>query len=133
MLRYLLDTNIVIYVIKHKPERVREKFNLHAMGLCISSITVAELMYGAENSMNIPQNIRVIEDFLSRLTVINYDSHAATHYGNIKAQLKKQGKLISDNDIHIAAHARSLGLTLVTNNVKEFKRVDALKIENWVL
>lgn len=132
MLKYLLDTNIVIYVIKHKPLEVRERFNSVFSQICVSSITVAELVYGAENSARPAHNLMVVENFLSRLQVLDYSTDAAIQYGNIKAHLKKAGQLISDNDLHIAAHARSRGLIMVTNNTKEFSRVPALQIENWI-
>ncbi|ONG38939.1 VapC toxin family PIN domain ribonuclease [Alkanindiges hydrocarboniclasticus] len=132
MLKYMLDTNIVIYVIKHKPAEVRERFNSVFSQICVSSITVAELVYGAENSAQPEHNLMVVENFLSRLQVLDYGTDAAIQYGNIKAYLKKLGQLISDNDLHIAAHARSKGLIIVTNNTKEFNRVPALQVENWV-
>jgi tRNA(fMet)-specific endonuclease VapC len=132
MLKYMLDTNIVIYVIKHKPPQVRNKFNTVATQLCVNSITVAELIYGAENSQFPNKNLQTVENFLSRLVILDYPQDAAIQYGQIKASLKKIGQLISDNDLHIAAHARSKGLILVTNNTKEFERVPALQLENWV-
>ena len=132
MLTYMLDTNIAIYVIKRKPLEVREKFNQNATRLCVSSITVAELYYGAEKSQFPEQNLAVIEDFLSRLTILDYTSKAALHFGNIKAALSKKGQIIGENDIHIAAHARSEGLVLVTNNLREFERVEGLRLDNWV-
>lgn len=128
----MLDTNIAIYVIKHKPVEVRERFNSVFSQICVSSITVAELVYGAENSTRPEHNLMVVENFLSRLQVLDYGTDAAIQYGNIKAHLKKLGQLISDNDLHIAAHARSKGLIIVTNNTKEFNRVPALMVENWV-
>ncbi|WP_346553859.1 type II toxin-antitoxin system tRNA(fMet)-specific endonuclease VapC [Alkanindiges illinoisensis] len=128
----MLDTNIVIYVIKHKPLEVRERFNSVFSQICVSSITVAELVYGAENSAQPEHNLMVVENFLSRLQVLDYGTEAAIQYGNIKAHLKKLGQLISDNDLHIAAHARSKGFILVTNNTKEFNRVPALQLDNWV-
>ena len=123
----MLDTNIAIYVIKHKPPHVRDQFNARATQLCVSSITVAELVYGAENSQYPAKNLQVVEDFLSRLQVLDYGTEAAAQYGNIKT-----GQLISENNLHIAAHARSKGLILVTNNTKEFERVPALQLGNWV-
>lgn len=132
MLKYMLDTNIVIYAMKHHPPQVREKFNTVATQLCVSSITVSELVYGAENSQHPAKSLAVVENFLSRLQVLDYGVEAAAQYGNIKANLRSLGQLISDNDIHIAAHARSKGLILVTNNSKEFERVPALQLENWV-
>lgn len=132
MLTYMLDTNIVIYIIKRRPLAVLEKFNLHHNRLCVSSITVAELYYGAEKSAFPEKNKAVIEDFLSRLTILPYENKAAAHFGNIKAELAKQGKIIGENDIHIAAHCRSEGMVLVSNNLREFERVAGLRLENWV-
>lgn len=132
MLTYMLDTNIVIYVIKRRPLEILEKFNQNAARLCVSSITVAELYYGAEKSQFPERNLAVIEDFLSRLTILDYTNKAATHFGNIKANLTKQGKMIGENDLHIAAHSRSEGLILVTNNLREFERVEGLRLANWV-
>ena len=132
MLRYLLDTNIVLYVIKRKPLEVLEVFNRHAGNMAISSITLAELIHGAEKSSKIAENLRVVEDFTSRLEVLHYTPKAAQHYGSIRAALEKIGQPIGVNDLHIAAHARSEGLVLVTNNMSEFNRVPALQVENWV-
>ena len=131
MLRYLLDTNIVIYVIKRRPIEVLEIFNQHAGRMAISSITLAELMHGAEKSSKPPTNLAVVEDLCSRLEVLSYGAKAAQHYGSIRAALEVRGQMIGVNDLHIAAHARSEGLTLVTNNLREFERVDALQLENW--
>ncbi|MEQ1662097.1 MAG: type II toxin-antitoxin system VapC family toxin [Thiobacillus sp.] len=132
MLKYLLDTNIVIYVIKHKPPEVRETFNLHAARMAMSVITLAELLHGAEKSAQPARNLAVIEDFVSRLDVLPYTPKAAQHYGDIRATLERKGEPIGINDLHIAAHARSEGMTLVTNNVREFERVPALMTENWL-
>ncbi|WP_374639626.1 type II toxin-antitoxin system VapC family toxin [Hydrogenophaga sp.] len=132
MLRYLLDTNIVIYVLKRRPIEVLSVFNANASRMAISSITLAELMHGAEKSSRVTENLMAIEDFCSRLDVLPYGSKAAQHYGAIRAHLEKLGRPIGVNDLHIAAHARSEGLVLVTNNTAEFERVPALEIENWV-
>ena len=132
MLKYMLDTNIVIYVLKRRPAAVREKFNSHAEQLCISTITLAELYHGAEKSSQVGHNMRGIEDFASRLVVLPYDARAASHYGDIRATLEADGNVIGVNDLHIAGHARSEGLALVTNNEREFSRVEALRVENWV-
>lgn len=132
MLRYLLDTNIVIYVLKRRPIEVISVFNANASRMAISSITLAELMHGAEKSSRVTENLAAIEDFCSRLEVLPYGSKAAQHYGAIRAHLEKLGRPIGVNDLHIAAHARSEGLVLVTNNTAEFERVPALEIENWV-
>lgn len=132
MLRYLLDTNIVIYVLKRRPVEVLATFNANASRMAISSITLAELMHGAEKSSRVSENLSTIEDFCSRLVVLPYDAKAAQHYGAIRAGLEKLGQPIGVNDLHIAGHARSEGLVLVTNNVAEFARVPALEVENWV-
>ena len=132
MLKYMLDTNIAIYVIKRRPAEVLETFNRHASQLCISSITLAELMHGVEKSDKPDHNLRQVEDFVSRLFVPEYGNKAAAHYGDIRAALERKGTPIGVNDLHIAGHARSEGLTLVTNNLKEFERVQGLRLENWV-
>ena len=132
MLTYLLDTNIVIYVIKRRPPAVCEVFNRHHGRMAISAITLAELVHGAEKSQFPSRNLNVVEDFCSRLTVLPYPVAAAYHYGSIRAALERQGTPIGVNDLHIAAHARSSGLTVVTNNLAEFERVPGLLLENWV-
>ena len=132
MLRYLLDTNIVIYVLKRRPIEMLAHFNAHASRMAISAITLAELMHGAEKSSQVSANLVVIDDFCSRLEVLPYGPKAAQHYGAIRAALEQQGQPIGVNDLHIAAHARSEGLVMVTNNVAEFARVPALQVENWV-
>lgn len=132
MLRYLLDTNIVIYVLKRRPVEVLSAFNANARRMAISSITLAELLHGAEKSSRVSENLAAIEDFCSRLEVLTYGPKAAQHYGAIRATLEKSGQSIGVNDLHIAGHARSEGLVLVTNNESEFVRVPALELENWV-
>ena len=132
MLRYLLDTNICIYVIKRRPELVLDRFNENAAHLAISSITLAELLHGAEKSSQPQRTLAVVEDFCSRLDVLDYGAKAAQHYGQIRASLEQRGTSIGVNDLHIAAHARSEGLTLVSNNLREFERVDGLLYENWL-
>ena len=132
MLRYMLDTNIVIYVIKRRPIEVLEVFNSHAGQMSISSITFAELLHGVEKSTMPDHNLLQVEDFVSRLEVLSYGDKAAAHYGDIRADLERKGTIIGVNDLHIAGHARSEGFTLVTNNTREFERVDALRLTNWV-
>ncbi len=132
MLRYLLDTNIVIYVLKRRPIEVLAIFNANASRMAISSITLAELLHGAEKSSRVSENLAEVEDFCSRLDVLPYGAKAAQHYGAIRSALEKLGQPIGVNDLHIAGHARSEGLVLVTNNVSEFDRVPALEVENWV-
>ncbi len=100
--------------------------------MCVSSITEAELLHGAEKSQHREHNLRQVADFLSRLEILPYTSKAAAHYGDIRADLERKGTPIGVNDLHIAAHARSEGLVLVSNNLKEFERVDGLRLENWV-
>ena len=133
MLKYLLDTNIVIYVLKRRPKEVLEIFNRNASRMAISSITLSEPIFGAEKSPNVDKNLEAIEEFVSHLDVLPYDAKASQHYGQIKASLEKRGEIIGENDIHIAAHAISQGLILVTNNLREFKRVPNLALENWIL
>jgi tRNA(fMet)-specific endonuclease VapC len=131
MLKYMLDTNIVIYVIKRRPIELLDIFNLHAGQMCISSITLAELLHGVEKSSTPDRNLLKVEDFVSRLEVLPYGNRAASHYGEIRADLERKGTIIGVNDLHIAGHARSEGLTLVSNNTWEFERVEALRLVNW--
>jgi len=132
MLRYLLDTNICIYVIKRRPESLLDHFNENASHLAISAITLAELLHGAEKSSMPQRTLSVVEDFCSRLDVLDYGAKAAQHYGQIRSALERRGTPIGVNDLHIAAHARSEGLTLVSNNLREFERVEGLLYENWI-
>lgn len=132
MLKYMLDTNIVIYIIKRRPISALQHFNEHANQLCLSCITLAELYHGVEKSLHKKQNLDALEDLTSRLDIVNYTPEVAAHYGDIRATLEQQGQTIGVNDLHIAAHARSHGLVLVTNNTKEFTRIDGLRVENWV-
>lgn len=132
MLKYLLDTNIVIYVIKRRPIEVMDVFNEHDGRMAISAITLSELYHGAEKSAKVAQNLAVVEAFSSLLEVLPYTAKAAQHYGAIRSELERIGRPIGLNDLHIAAHARSEGLTLVTNNLSEFDRVPGLLTENWV-
>lgn len=132
MLKYLLDTNIVIYVIKQRPIEVLATFNQQHGRMAISAITLAELIHGAEKSQFPARNLAVVEDFSSRLQVLPYTDNAAMHYGSIRAALERIGQPIGVNDLHIAAHARSQGLVLVSNNLREFERVPGLLMENWL-
>lgn len=132
MLKYLLDTNIVIYVIKRRPIEVMGVFNENAGRMAISAITLSELFHGAEKSAKVAQNLAVVEEFASLLEVLPYTAKASQHYGAIRSALEKAGRPIGVNDLHIAAHARSEGLTLVTNNLAEFERVPGLLTEDWV-
>jgi tRNA(fMet)-specific endonuclease VapC len=132
MLKYLLDTNIVLYVIKRRPIEVMGVFNENAGRMAISAVTLSELFHGAEKSARVAQNLAVVEEFASLLEVLPYSAKASQHYGAISAALEKVGRPIGVNDLHIAAHARSEGLTLVTNKLGEFKRVPGLLTENWM-
>lgn len=132
MLRYMLDTNTCIFTIKNKPSHIRDAFNRHHGRLCISTITLSELIYGAENSLAPERNLSAIEGMAARLEVLPFDSAAASHSGQIRAELKRKGRPIGPYDILIAGHARSIGLVLVTNNTREFARVDGLRLEDWV-
>lgn len=129
---YMLDTNICIYAIKNKPRQVLQKLqNTIDTGLCISTITLAELEHGVAKSLHQEKNTLALMQFLSILTVVPFDDMAAIEYGDICATLEKQGTPISTMDTLIAAHARSRQLIFVTNNVREFSRVPKLVIENW--
>jgi tRNA(fMet)-specific endonuclease VapC len=132
MLKYLLDTNIAIYVIKRRPVEVLGVFNQNAGRMALSAITLSELYHGAEKSAKVAQNLAVVEEFASLLQVLPYTAKASLHYGAIRTALEKAGRPTGVNDLHIAAHARSEGLTLVTNNIGEFERVPGLLLENWV-
>lgn len=132
MLKYLLDTNIAIYTIKNRPAEVREAFKAHDGQMCISSVTLMELVYGAEASQAVERNLRVIEGFAARLDVLPYDDAAAAHTGQLRAELKKIGRPIGPYDEMIAGHARSLGLVVVTNNLRHFQAVPGIRVENWV-
>lgn len=128
----MLDTNICIYTIKHKPESVIKRFTAEIPnGLCISSITLAELWHGVEKSSNPQKNAATLAKFLTAITILPFDDLAAIEYGNICADLQKKGTPIGQMDMMIAAHARAEKLVLVTNNTREFERVDELQLENW--
>lgn len=129
---YMLDTNICIYVMKEKPENVIRRFRSEIDGgVCISSITLAELEYGVQHSSNPAKNEQALLRFLVPLTVIPFGAAAASEYGKLRAYLQSRGTPIGPLDMLIAGHAKAEGLILVTNNVKEFKRVPDLEIENW--
>ncbi len=132
MLRYMLDTNIAVYVLKRKPLQVLDVFNQRHGQMAISSIVYAELAFGAEKSLDPVRNQQVVESFCSRLMVLPYTEKAAQHYGRIRAVLERSGTPIGVNDLHIAAHACGEGLILVSNNLREFERVPGLVSENWL-
>lgn len=131
-MKYLLDTNICIYLIRRKAERLIQKFAKHEIGdIGISIITVAELQYGVHRSSRHVQNNEALEGFLVPLTILDFDYAASAAYGRIRATLEAAGRPIGSLDTLIAAHALSRALVLVTNNVREFSRVDGLLIEDW--
>ena len=131
-MKYMLDTNICIYAIKNKPPEVIRNFLQHNPDdMCISSITYGELMHGVEKSQAKDKNRLALTLLLSPIEIVDFDSHAAEEYGKIKADLQSQGKIIGPMDLLIASHAKSKGLTIVTNNTKEFKRVNQLEVEDW--
>ncbi|MGL6339888.1 MAG: type II toxin-antitoxin system tRNA(fMet)-specific endonuclease VapC [Waterburya sp.] len=132
-MKFLLDTNICIYIIKQKPIKVLQKFNAYQIGdIGISSITVAELEFGVQKSQFPAKNQQALAQFLLPLQIADFDHAAAVIYGNIRATLEKKGTPLGSLDTLIAAHALSLKTTLITNNVKEFSRVLDLKLDNWV-
>ncbi len=129
----MLDTNICIYLIKNRPLEVREKFNQYDVGeIAISSITVSELYYGVEKSQMVEKNRQALALFLAPLNILQYDEKASISYGKLRAELEAKGQVIGSLDILISAHAISMDITLVTNNTKEFVRVDGLKLANWI-
>lgn len=131
MLKYMIDTNIAIYTLKNRPAKVRAAFKKHSGEMCLSSVSMGELIYGAEKSARVEQNLSIIEGLGARLKVESFDMKAAMHFGQLRAELAKSGKLIGPYDMMIAGHARALGLILVTNNRREFDRVSGLRVENW--
>ncbi len=131
-MKYMLDTNICIYIIKKKPLKVLQFFNTLDMGeVCISSITLAELQYGVEKSEHHEKNRIALIGFLNPLDILQFTDTAAIVYGKIRAELEKKGQIIGAYDLLIAAHAISQNLTLVTNNIQEFCRIPNLALENW--
>ena len=132
MLKYLLDTNIVIYTMKNRPQRVKSRFQQHHGQMGISTVTIGELVFGAEHSQQTEQNLEDIEALAARLEVLPFDNKAAYHFGQIRAALYRTGQPIGPYDMMIAGQARAAGLKLVTNNFKEFERVPGLLLENWI-
>ena len=133
MKRYMLDTNTSSYIVRNRSESVRAKFaKLDSNQLCLSVITHAELLYGVKVATTAKGIRPLVEDFVRRLHVLQWDSAAAEHYADIRAKLESAGTLIGNMDLTIAAHARSQQAVLVTNNEKHFRRVGGLTVENWV-
>ena len=132
-MKYMLDTNIIAYAKNHRPEEVYHRFlQYDPSELCISAITMAELEYGIYRSSKPDQNRLALIMFLSEIQILPFDAKAAREYGFIRADLYNKGCLIGSNDLLIAAHAKAENLVLITNNTKEFERVEGLRIENWV-
>ena len=133
MIKILLDTNICIYLMKNKQKSINEKFAKYEKGeIAISSISAAELFLGVEKSAFKIANQSKLETFLSFFEILNFDGMSAIWYAKIRAELEKQGKIIGNMDMLIASIALSNDLTLITNNIKEFKRVNNLKLDNWM-
>jgi tRNA(fMet)-specific endonuclease VapC len=132
MLTYMLDTNVCIYVMTKRSLYLLEKFNSLAEQLCISSITLGELHYGAEKSTRRVDNLTAIEHFVARLEVLAFEAKAAAHYGQLRAELERAGTPCGPHDMQIGGHARSEGLIVVTNNTREFSRMPGVRAENWV-
>ncbi len=131
-MQYLLDTNICIYLIKQKPPKVLARFQtLSLSDIGISSITVAELEYGVYKSQQQEKNCSALMQFLMPLEIVEFDQTAAKIYGLIRSDLESRGLVIGSMDMLIAAHAMSLGVTLVSNNLREFSRIINLPLENW--
>lgn len=131
-LKYLLDTNTLIHAVRYKRENLRMAFNEHAGRMALSTVVLSELVYGAEASANVEANLRVVEGLAARLVLLEFDASAAHHTAQIRAELKRAGTPIGPYDAMIAGHARSRGLVVVTNNVREFERVPGLQLEDWV-
>ena len=132
-MKFLIDTNICIYIMNNRPPEVIQRFKNLEIGLIgISSISVSELHYGVNKSRCIKHNLKRLEEFLNPFEILPYDENASRYYGKIRSQLENQGNVIGPLDMLIAAHALSEDLILITNNEKEFKRIQAVKVENWV-
>ena len=132
-MRYMLDTNACIFLMKGNAEILRNYLSNKSFGIAISSITVAELYYGVFNSEHVKKNGTNLTNFLIGLHIVEFDSGSAMEYGRIRADLRKKGSLIGQMDMLIAAHAKSRSLTLITNNIDEFKRVEGLEFEDWMV
>ncbi len=129
---HMLDTNMCIFVLTNRPPELRDRFDAMAADLCISAVTLAELRYGAEFSSNPARNHHAIDAFVARLRVLPFDAVAADHYGRMRAALRRAGTPCGPLDTQIGAHASSLGLTVVTNNRREFERMPNVRVEDWL-
>jgi len=132
VLRYMLDTNLCIRVLRDRPPGLRDRFNAEADGLCISTIILTELLHGAAKSDRPAINRTKVEQFVARMEVLPFGLEAAAHAADIRADLGRKGTPIGGYDVLIAGHARSRGLVVVTANLKEFERVDGLRCEDWL-
>lgn len=132
MLRYSLDTNLCIRVLRDRPQGLRGRFNAEAEALSISDVVLYELLYASERSADPARNRRSVESFAARLAVLPFDSDAAAHAADIRAELERRGAVIGPYDLMIAGHARSRGLIIVTGNLGEFERVPGLRCEDWL-
>lgn len=131
-MKYMLDTNICIYSIKHRPEKVLRKLQtIDPKEVCISSVTYAELVHGVEKSAYVEKNRLALSMLLANIEFFDFDVAAANQYGKIRAELERKGTPIGPLDMMIAGHALSRGCRIVTNNVKEFSKVSGLRIDNW--
>jgi tRNA(fMet)-specific endonuclease VapC len=132
MLEYMLDINICIYITKNYPLELLTRFDQLSEHICISAITLAELQFGVKKSARRQSNFDALSAFNARIDVLPFGAEAATHYGQLRAELQRAGRLAGPLDMLIGAHARSEGLIIVTNNEREFTRMPGLRVENWV-
>jgi len=132
MLRYMLDTNLCIRILRDRPRWLRQRFNDEGNALCISTIVLTELFYGAEKSARPLESHREVQAFAARLEVLPFDVTAAAHAAEIRRSLESSGQSIGGYDVLIAGHARSRGLVVITGNLREFSRVDGLRAEDWL-
>jgi len=132
-MKYMLDTNICIGLIRQKPQKlIRRLMRCEPGDVGVSSITIAELAFGANKSAQVEQNLSALEQFLLPVEVADFDQRASAAYGVVRAYLEREGKIIGSMDMLIGAHALSLGIIVITNNVDEFKRIPKLKVEDWM-
>ncbi len=129
---FMLDTDMCIYLINERDDALRSKFEMNAHTICVSSITYAELCFGAVHSARVESNQRELAEFCLDLDILPFDATAGVHYGEVRQALTRRGRIIGANDLLIAAHARSVDATLVTNNEREFRRVPGLQVDNWL-
>jgi tRNA(fMet)-specific endonuclease VapC len=133
MFRFMLDTNLCIRVLRDRPAAIRNRFNREAESLCISSVVLMELLHGAAKSAQPDHNRQAVERFAARLSMLPFDAAAADHAAQIRAELERRGQVIGAYDLQIAGHARSRGLVVVTGNLAEFRRVEGLRSEDWLV